>query len=309
MNSDMSKRTSDFSDPKRNSARRRATSVLPTPVGPRKKKQPTGRIGDLRPARLRLDAQELLLLVFLDGRDGYAGPAGHHFLDVFAGHYARRGVVELVPLAQVAQVFLFLAFLFGIEAGLFKFVIGDSRLHAVSDEFHALLHFADFFGNGGLAQLDARPCLVDQVNGFVGKEAIRNVAVGKIDGITKSLIGIADRVKFFVTLAHALDHLNSFVLAGRGHFHGLETALERAVLFDRFAVFAGRGGADALNFAAGKRRLQNVGGVQRAFRGTSAHQGVQLINKDDGVLALHQFFHDGLEALFELPAVLGSSND
>src|SRR5260221_3964762 len=49
----MSKRTSDFSDPNKNSARRRATSVLPTPVGPRKKKQPTGRRGDLRPARLR----------------------------------------------------------------------------------------------------------------------------------------------------------------------------------------------------------------------------------------------------------------
>ena len=34
MNSDMSKRISDFSLPNRNSARARATSVLPTPVGP-----------------------------------------------------------------------------------------------------------------------------------------------------------------------------------------------------------------------------------------------------------------------------------
>ena len=53
MNSDMSKRISDFSDPKRNSASRLATSVFPTPVGPRKKKQPTGRNGDFKPARLR----------------------------------------------------------------------------------------------------------------------------------------------------------------------------------------------------------------------------------------------------------------
>src|SRR5947208_15781129 len=53
MNSDMSKRTSDFSEPNKNSAKRLATSVFPTPVGPRKKKQPTGRKGDLRPARLR----------------------------------------------------------------------------------------------------------------------------------------------------------------------------------------------------------------------------------------------------------------
>src|SRR5258708_3252097 len=53
INSDMSNRTSDFSEPKRNSASRRATSVFPTPVGPRKKKQPTGREGDFNPARLR----------------------------------------------------------------------------------------------------------------------------------------------------------------------------------------------------------------------------------------------------------------
>src|SRR5438132_2655408 len=52
MYSDMSKRTKDFSLPKRNSAKRRATSVLPTPVGPRNRKHPTGRPGALRPARL-----------------------------------------------------------------------------------------------------------------------------------------------------------------------------------------------------------------------------------------------------------------
>jgi len=36
---------------------------------------------------------------------------------------------------------------------------------------------------------------------------------------------------------------------------------------------------------------------------------VQLINKDDGVLALHQFLHDGLEPLFELSAVFGSGDN
>ncbi len=36
---------------------------------------------------------------------------------------------------------------------------------------------------------------------------------------------------------------------------------------------------------------------------------MQLINKDDGVLALHQFFHDGLEPFFKLSAVFGSGDD
>ena len=41
------------SSSKRNSARARAVSVLPTPVGPRKIKEPMGRLGSLRPARER----------------------------------------------------------------------------------------------------------------------------------------------------------------------------------------------------------------------------------------------------------------
>ena len=98
-------------------------------------------------------------------------------------------------------------------------------------------------------------------------------------------------------------------LAGRRNLHGLEAALERAVLLDRLAELGRRSGADALDFAARKRRLQDVGGVQRAFRRTRAHQGVQLVDEDDGVLVLHQLLHDGLEPLFELAAVLGAGHD
>ena len=53
MNSDISKRMSDFSLPNRNCASVRATSVLPTPVGPRNKNEPTGRFGFFKPARER----------------------------------------------------------------------------------------------------------------------------------------------------------------------------------------------------------------------------------------------------------------
>jgi len=41
------------SSPKRNTARVRASSVLPTPEGPRKMNEPVGRRGSLRPARDR----------------------------------------------------------------------------------------------------------------------------------------------------------------------------------------------------------------------------------------------------------------
>jgi hypothetical protein len=47
-----------------------------------------------------------------------------------------------------------------------------------------------------------------------------------------------------------LDDLDGFFFVGRGNFDGLEAALERAIFFDRLAILAWRGGADALNFSA-----------------------------------------------------------
>src|ERR1035438_976442 len=64
MNSDISKRMRALSDPKRKLARVRAISVLPTPVGPRKRKLPMGRCGDLRPARERRMARARAEIAF-----------------------------------------------------------------------------------------------------------------------------------------------------------------------------------------------------------------------------------------------------
>ena len=54
----MSSRTIAASSSKRNSARARASSVLPTPVGPRKRNDPIGRLGSLSPARARRTASD-----------------------------------------------------------------------------------------------------------------------------------------------------------------------------------------------------------------------------------------------------------
>ena len=58
MYSDMSMRTIASCESNMNSASARASSVLPTPVGPRKRKVPIGRSGSLSPARERRSALE-----------------------------------------------------------------------------------------------------------------------------------------------------------------------------------------------------------------------------------------------------------
>src|SRR6185436_12571914 len=85
----------------RNSARARANSVLPTPVGPRKINDPIGRCGSLSPERARMTAsavawtasswpmtllaevQQLLHLAFEQLRRRNPRPSANNFGDIF----------------------------------------------------------------------------------------------------------------------------------------------------------------------------------------------------------------------------------
>ena len=76
-----------------------------------------------------------------------------------------------------------------------------------------------------------------------------------------------------------------------------------------FRVLGRRRRADAADLAARQRRLEDVGGVERAFGRSRAHQRVQLVDEHDDVRVLGELLHDRLEALFELPAVLRAGDD
>ena len=112
--------------------------------------------------QLFFDAQKLGDFLFADRRHGHAGPARDHVLDIVLGHDAGRGFVQVVLLAQLAEILALLALFVGIEARLFELLIGDGVLHPVHDELDALLDLGDFGRQSGLAQLHARAGFVDQ---------------------------------------------------------------------------------------------------------------------------------------------------
>ena len=81
----------------------------------------------------------------------------------------------MVFVAQRTQVLALLTLLVGVEARLFELVIRNGVFHAVDDELDPLLNLGQLLGKRGLAQLHAGSRLVDQIDGLVGQEAIRNV--------------------------------------------------------------------------------------------------------------------------------------
>ena len=61
----------------------------------------------------------------------------------------------------------------------------------------------------------------------------------------------------------------------------LEAAAKRGVLLDVLFVFVERGGADAMQFAAGQRRLEQVRGVHGAVGLAGADDGVHLVDEQN----------------------------
>ena len=89
-----------------------------------------------------------------------------------------------------------------------------------------------------------------------------------------------------------------------GDEHRLEAPRQRGVLLDMLAVFVERGRADAVQFAARQRGLQQVRGVHRAFGLAGADQRVHLVDEqDDAALGRGDFVEHGLQPLLELAAI------
>src|SRR5205823_13222300 len=92
--------------------------------------------------------------------------------------------------------------------------------------------------------------------------------------------------------------------------HLLESPLERSVLLDVLAVFVERGGADAVQLAAGERGLQHVAGIDRALRLAGADHGVLLVDEDNRPAFVGgDVLTYGFQALLELAAILGTGEE
>src|SRR3546814_2335525 len=87
----------------------------------------------------------------------------------------------------------------------------------------------------------------------------------------------------------------------------LKAPLERRVFFDIFAIFVERRRADAMQFAACERGLEQVRGVHRTLALARADQRVHLVDEqDDLALGRLDVVEHALQPLLELAAIFRS---
>ena len=183
----------------------RASSVLPTPDGPRKMNEPAGRLGSLIPARERrialetaviadvladhplvqlvLHPQELLGLGLGQLEDGDAGPHRDDVGDLLLADLRALAALARGPLVlELALLVGELALLVAQVGGLLELLGLDRGLLVAPRRLDLLLEVAV---DGRLRhRLDPHPRggLVDQVDRLVGQEAVGDVAVGELGG-------------------------------------------------------------------------------------------------------------------------------
>jgi hypothetical protein len=269
MYSDMSKRISSTPMMK---ASWRATSVLPTPVGPRR--------GSCRPAWRVAQAAAR----HLDRRGERVDRL------VLAEH---RGLQVAVEVLQRAAV-----------------VVGDvPRGHArdLGDDLLDL-GLADHLLLLGLGQ-DAlqRAGLVDHVDRLVRQVPVVDVARRELRRGGERVGGVLHAVVRLEARLQPAQDLHRLLDRRLVHVHLLEAPRQRVVLLEDAAEFLVGGRADALERARGERGLEQVGGVQRAARGAArADQRVDLVDEEDRVGVVDQLLQHRLQALLEVAAVLGA---
>src|SRR6185503_9713708 len=125
----------------------------------------------------------------------------------------------------------------------------DRAFHLLDGDADALVDLAEFLAVARLAQFRAGSGLVDEVDGLVGQEAIRDVAIRLVDRGLDRFARVLDVVERFVAILHPEEDLDRLALSRRIDFDRLEAALERAILLDVFAVLGRRRRADAADLA------------------------------------------------------------
>ncbi len=249
-----------------------ASSVLPTPVGPVKRKQPAGPLGQRQPRARALDGLRNQMHGFLLAEDDAlerlfqrAQPLAIRRRRLARGN-ARHPRDDRLDVGDVDR--------------------DDCVVRGRSPRFQPT-HGARF---------------VDEIDGAVGQAIVAQVPRRQLGGALERRIGVLHAVMVFVAAAQPGENAHGLFDRRLVDRDLLQAPRERAILFDVLELLERRR-ADHAQLAGGQQRLQHRREIHRAAgHGARADRGVNLVDEENGLRPHAQRLDDGLEALFEVAA-------
>src|SRR5690606_34465180 len=251
-----------------------------------------------------LHLEELLLLGLRDLVDRNSGHHGHYLRNVFLRNVVDLGLGLALPLLLgFFEFFLKLLLLVTQARGFLEALALDDPVLLFADLFNLLFEVHDLLRNADIGKVNASTGLVHDVDRFVRKESIRDVAIAQFDGKLDGLVRVADVVVLLIMGFDVAQNVDR--LFGRRWIDDdlLEAAIESTIFLDVLAIFVERSGADALDRSTCESGLEHVGGIQATGGSARPDDGMQFVDEEDDVRALLELVHHGLHTLLELSAV------
>ena len=247
---------------------------------------------------------QLLILLRLDFGRGDLGPQFDDAGKILDGHSGLRQILQFLDAgrdlhqlaAQNGQTFVVLILRILVQHTQLQFVVIPLLLQ--------LCQLGDLLA----AQIYIGAGFVQQVDGLVRQEAVGDVALRQHHALAGNFGRNGHTVEFRIGLGNALHDLAGFLNGRFCHGDRLETALQRGVFLNVFAVFRKGRSTDHLDLASGKGGLQDVGSIHTAFRVTGTHQIVDFIDDEDDIAALLDLADQALHTAFKLATELGTGH-
>jgi len=212
-------------------------------------------------------------------------PFGLHGTELFP-HFGKF-------LLDLGQVLLGKGVLFFFKRRLLNLMLDDLAL----DDVQFGRHGVDFGPDHGAG-------FVDEVDGFVGQEAVGDVSVRQGRGGDDGLVLDFDAVIHLVPFLEAAEDGDGVLHRRFLDQHGLEAPFECRILFNVLPVFVQRGGADAVELAPGQHGFEQVSRVHSALGLARTHDGVQLVDEqNDPAFRFADLFEHGFQPFFKFAAV------
>ena len=174
------------------------------------------------------------------------------------------------------------------------------------------LHVRKVFGHRlqtvdyGVAQVLIGAGFIQQIDGLIGKESVRDITFRKQDRLARDFRGNLNAMIILIIRRNPEQDGNRLLNGRLVDNDGLKAAFEGGILLDILPVFLEGRGSDHLNLPSGEGGLQDICSVHRSLGVSGSDQIMHLVDHKNDIAAgldlLDQVFHPALKLSAKLRA-------
>ena len=255
----------------------------------------------------RLQLHEPFAFLFLQPAHRNFRPGRNHLRHiVFRDHMATFRLLLLKPRFLLRQLLHHGVLLPLPVPGLLKGLHADRVLDLLIQLVDLFIEQADVLRLFHIRKLHRRSRLVDQVDGLIRQPSVVDISAGKTHGRFQRAGFIGDLMVPLIAGSNPLQNADRFLFRGFLHVNRLEPSFQCCIPFDILPVLRDRGRTDELQLATCKRRLQNIGSVNRPFRSSCADQRMKLIQEQKHVSGFRHLADHLLDPFLKFSPVFAS---